>query len=893
MSTAIIERIAILLEGQATSYNQMMDGATKKLDKFLYQARNVGSYLSAYVTVPIQQFATSAMQSYGAFDDAMTNSLSIMDNVSAEQRKAMEEVAFTLSEKTSTSATELAKGYYYLASSGMSATAATKALDVANQFALAGAVSLDNGTEMLVDSLSALGLKSEDATINLKNLTRVADGIAFVAKASSTSVEQLGRALGTKAAVAMKQAHKEMEEGIAVLGVYADKNIKGALAGERFNVLMRELTKSSIKHSDEWKSRGISVYDKTTGRMKHLADVVEILDGELAGLTDQQQEATLKLMGFESEAMDAIKPLLGMSDAIRSYEQRTKDAGGTVKEVADKQMTSFNKQAAIMANQMENIKTEIAKGLAPGMLRMNDIIRKLLGQWRTLSETQKTYIVRIVSVAAATGPAILLFARLIDVTVATRASFALLHTATVAWAVSAQAAVASTLSLSNAIMVVNRVAWFASVSFGALWAAITGPVGLVIAAIALVGAAIYGVAYMILGPKGMNDAWETAKATVLGWYNYVSGWLANFSVNMGLLITWISENWFALFRDVGAATVAFVSNMASNYLVLVQTQLKLISAFLGWLTIAVPAAYKRIFSYETLEIILSSLITAMEYMNTFTQGIQDLFKAGLQGVHTIFADTFTAIGELTVKFASIIGEAISKALKGELPNPIQMMAEFSLAAVNQAAILADKVGTEVEKAAKVVTDALAAEATILSDAFDQGASDMNFMNTASSIVKDGLKDMKGPLDGFKSTVADLPAFVIGEQEKALNAVVEAADEGNARLEDGANKAAKTVNTVATAAEAAAAGVDGVLMGSLSASLKIDEFLSKAAKKNGATVAGVPGANVGGGVVAANKGVTGVQASPTEVEHKSKVERYLSEISANTKKTFSTANLAGA
>lgn len=892
MNTAIIERIAILLEGQATSYNQMMDGATKRLDKFLYQARNVGSYMSAYVTAPIQQFAASAMQSYGSFDDAMTNSLSIMDGVSAEQRKAMEEVAFTISEKTSTSATELAKGYYYLASSGMSATAAIKGLDVANQFALAGAVSLDAGTEMLTDSLSALGLRSEDAEQNLTNLTRVADVVAYAAKASSTSVEQLARSLSTKAAVAMKTANKELEEGVAVLSVYADKGIKGANAGERFNILLRELTKSSIKHNDEWEKRGIGVYDKASGKMKHTSDIVRELDKTLAGLTDQQKEATLKLLGFESEAMDAIKPLLGMSDAIDSYQKRLEKSGGTVKEVADKQMTSFNKQAVIMANQMENIKTEIAKGLAPGMLRMNDIIRSLLGQWRTLSETQKTYIVQIASVAAATGPALLLFARLIDVTVATRASFALLRVSMVAWAASTQTAIAATLSLSNAIAVVNRVAILSSVSFGALWAAITGPVGLTIAAIGLVGAAVAGVAYLILGPKGMNDAWETAKATVLGWYNYASGWLTNFSVNIGLLTTWIGKNWFALFRDVGAATVVFISNMVSNYLVLVKTQLKLISAFLGWLTIAVPAAYNKIFTYETLDIILSSVIKGMKYISKFTKGIEDLFKAGMKGVYTTFQNTFESIGALTIKFATIIGKSISQVLEGKLPDPIKMMSEFSAAAVAEAAILAGKVGTEVKKAAKVVTDALAAEAAILKNSFNQGAGDMNFINTARSIINDGLKDMKGPLDGFKSTVGELPKFVIGKQAEALDAVVGAVDAGQAKLQDGAAKAAGTVAIVATAAEAASAGVDGVLKGSLSASLKIDEFLSKSAKKNGAVIAGVPGANAAG-VVAATKGVTGVQASPTETEHRSKVERYLSEISANTKQTFSAANLAGA
>ncbi|MHC4867728.1 MAG: phage tail tape measure protein, partial [Planctomycetota bacterium] len=121
-------------------------------------------------------------------------------------------------------------------------------------------------------------------------------------------------ALTNKAGAALKIVGKDIEEGVAVLAAFADQGLKGAEAGTALNIVMRDMQTKALQNTRAFKQFNVSVFD-AYGKMRNMADILR--DIELA--------------------------LIGLSDAIRQYETALKSAADTTVEVADKQLTPFQK----------------------------------------------------------------------------------------------------------------------------------------------------------------------------------------------------------------------------------------------------------------------------------------------------------------------------------------------------------------------------------------------------------------------------------------------------------------------------------------------------------------------------------------------------------------------
>ncbi len=304
------------------------------------------------------------VKAFGNFDEAMVRSLAIMGDVSPAMRKEMAKTAKQLSTESTFAAKELAEAYYFLASAGMSAEASVSALAPVARFAQAGAFDLAQATDLLTDAQTALGLSSEDVIENEKNLIRVSDVLVGANTLANASVLQFAEALTNKAAAAMVNVNKEVEEGVAVLAAYADKGVKGRLAGQRLTMMLNGLFAATRENKKAWDDVGISLWD-AEGQMRSMGDIIADLEGYLGDMTPEMREAELATLGFNIKTKDSILTLLGSSEKIKTWTEKLKKMGGITKEVADKQLEAFNAKMTILKNTVALAAIEIGKSLAP------------------------------------------------------------------------------------------------------------------------------------------------------------------------------------------------------------------------------------------------------------------------------------------------------------------------------------------------------------------------------------------------------------------------------------------------------------------------------------------------------------------------------------------------
>jgi TP901 family phage tail tape measure protein len=352
--------IRIVTKGAELANKQMssLGGVTKKLSGIV---KGAGIAFASGLAVGI----TKATREFIEFEDALTQSLAIMDTTVAQQEK-MTQAAREVATSTRISATESAESFFFLASAGLDAEQSIAALPQVAKFAQAGMFDMSLATDLATDAQSALGLTVDNASQNLENLTRVTDVLVKANTLANASVQQFSEALTTKAGAALKVVNKDIEEGVAVLAAFADRGVKGAEAGDKLNQVLRDIPRATAKNKEEFAALGLSMFD-TEGNMKNVADIIEELDAVLGPMSDEMKAATLDQLGLNRGVADAVKILSGAGDQIREYENALRSSGGATQEVADKQIDSLAGQADILKDRFSVLGATLVEEFEPAI----------------------------------------------------------------------------------------------------------------------------------------------------------------------------------------------------------------------------------------------------------------------------------------------------------------------------------------------------------------------------------------------------------------------------------------------------------------------------------------------------------------------------------------------
>lgn len=404
--------LLVRITADATVLQSVQHKALKSLDDTARQMETIGRRMSVAVTAPLALVARAAGSTIVAFDKQMTRALAIMDDASPQVRKRMEDVARSISDETVHRPQELASAYFQMAQSGLTAGQSMASLRTVANFATGALIDTERATELLIKSQSALGLASQNPMQQQRELSRVANVLTKAANMTTASQESLATSLMTKSAAAARVLGKDVEETVAVLSAFAKVGVQGELAGERLDIVWRDLAKAATENAAIWQRMGLSAFT-AQGQFRNTADIIEDLDRALRPLNDQQRLLTLHTLGFQYRSVSAIKQLLGLQDAIRGYEQSLRNVGNESQRLADRNMKSLSSQIENLKAQIASAAIDLQGDFAAALSWVSQKIRELLSWWKSLDAQQKTAAVQWAAIAAATGPVLLLFGSLV------------------------------------------------------------------------------------------------------------------------------------------------------------------------------------------------------------------------------------------------------------------------------------------------------------------------------------------------------------------------------------------------------------------------------------------------------------------------------------------------
>ncbi|MEQ6283144.1 phage tail tape measure protein [Enterococcus faecium] len=356
--------------------------------------RSTGASMTKYVTAPLIGIGVAAGKVGGDFEAQMSR-VKAISGATGDTFEQMKQQAIDLGAKTAFSAKESAAGMENLASAGFSAQEIMKAMPGLLDLAAVSGGDVALASENTATALRGFGLEASEAG-------HVADVFARAAADTNAEVGDMGEALKYVAPVANSMGIS-LEETAAAIGIMSDAGIKGSQAGTTLRGALSRLARPTKAMQDTMDNLGVSFYD-ADGKMKPLKTQVELLKKAFEGLTpEQQQNALVTLYGQES--LSGMMALIDKGpDSLGKLTKSLKDSDGAADDMARTMQDNMNSSIEQMFGAFESAAIVIQKILAPSIKKVADAISGLVEKFVSAPESTQKLVVAIGAIAIAIGP---------------------------------------------------------------------------------------------------------------------------------------------------------------------------------------------------------------------------------------------------------------------------------------------------------------------------------------------------------------------------------------------------------------------------------------------------------------------------------------------------------
>jgi TP901 family phage tail tape measure protein len=597
----------------------------EKLQSVGQTMKDAGKTLSVAVTAPITAMGVSIIKTGMEFEAAMSK-VAAISGATGEDLKAMTEQAKELGATTVFSASQAASGMEFLARAGWNAQEIMAAMPGMLDLAAAGALDLGEAADITSNIMSAFSIEASKAG-------KVADILAMATSNANTDVQQLGQAMTYLAPTAATMG-QSIEQATAAVMIMSDAGIQGEKAGAAFATSLQRLAKPTKEMENTMRQLGVTFFD-SQGKMKPFTQIVAELEQAMAGYTNKQKAAALStIFGAEAYKNWAVLIETG-SEALARNVEMLENADGAAKKMA--QTMTDNTKGAWVAFQsaVEGLAIALSDHLLPIFTQIVEKLTEWVRWFGELDPATQKVTMAIAAIAAAIGPALVIFGTLIQ----------------------------SVGSIASAFGAVS----LAIAEAGGIMSLLTGPVGIAIGALGLLVAA--GVA--------VYQNWDTIKTYAIQVWDSIKGYVLPVVDEISSFITETFGDLAAWWKSIWPDLQVAFTNIWNGILEYTRPTLEAIKAvfdavwpYIKNITVAVWEAIKGVITAA-----INAIKGSMEiFIGLFTgdwdrmwNGIKMSAQAGWDAITSIFSSAIQVIlnvaGGLVSGIAAYFGE-IGKQMAG-------------------------------------------------------------------------------------------------------------------------------------------------------------------------------------------------------------------------------------
>ena len=328
----------------------------------------------------LKTLATAAVGVGSDFESGMSQVAATMgittEEIAAgsEEFDKLQKAAKEAGATTQFSATQAAEALNYMALAGYDADKSIETLPTVLNLAAAGGMDLATASDMVTDSMSALG----DSAGTTESFV---DKMAKTSQKSNTSVQQLGEAILTVGGTA-KNLAGGVNEMNTVLGIFADNGVKGAEGGTALRNVILSLTAPTDKAKKQMEALGLEVFD-ANGNMRPLNETFNDLNGILGTMNQGEQTEVLNSI-FNKVDLKSVNALLANSgerfDELSGY---ISDCDGAAADMAATMNDNLQGKVTILKSGLEGLGIAAYEKFKTPLTNAVENVTEVIGQLQT------------------------------------------------------------------------------------------------------------------------------------------------------------------------------------------------------------------------------------------------------------------------------------------------------------------------------------------------------------------------------------------------------------------------------------------------------------------------------------------------------------------------------
>lgn len=379
--------------------------AGKQIEKAGAAISSVGSSMVQKVTVPLAGLGATAVKTAADFEKSMDAVAAVMvDKLKPEDLDKLTQKAQEMGKKTKYSASDSADAFLMFAQAGWDTQ---KMLDnIEGMMYLAGATGteLGNAANYVISAMAGLGEQSGYTA------EKIGNNLAVAASSSKTNIDSMGEAF-SMISTTVGQMGYSMEDACVILGTLANANYEGAEAGMAFNRIIERMSTNG-KALSQLEEMGIALYDEA-GKARALSEVFgELREAYGKMESDEERVNATKLLGGQYSTK--LQAILGSEQsAWDGLTEAMQDTSGATREMYDVANDNLTGRLTILGSTLESIAITFGERLMPYMEAGVGKLQELADWFSTLSDEQVDQAIKWAGIAAAAGPAVMIFGNLV------------------------------------------------------------------------------------------------------------------------------------------------------------------------------------------------------------------------------------------------------------------------------------------------------------------------------------------------------------------------------------------------------------------------------------------------------------------------------------------------
>lgn len=390
-------------ESALMNHSRQFIKAGKQIQTTGKQITGVGMSMTKAVTAPVAAAGGAAIKLAADFESGMSK-VSSISGATGKDLDRLSNMAKKMGAKTKFSAKEATDAYQYMAMAGWKTGDMLNGIEPIMKLAGASGEDLATTSDIVTDALTAFGMKTKDTG-------KLTDIMAAASANANTNVAMLGESFKYCAPIAGAMGYNAKDVSVS-LGLMANSGIKASQAGTAMRSWMSRMAKPTKEVEAAMSKLKLSITD-SNGKMKPWNQIVQESRKAFSGLTAEQKASYAASIAGKS-GMSGMLAVVNSSD--KDFKKLTKavnGSNGACKKMYDVANDNLNGSLTILKSTVEGIGISFGERLTPYVKKATKWIQSLADKFNSLNKKQQDTVIKVALVAAAVGPAVLIFGKMV------------------------------------------------------------------------------------------------------------------------------------------------------------------------------------------------------------------------------------------------------------------------------------------------------------------------------------------------------------------------------------------------------------------------------------------------------------------------------------------------